>query len=153
VVSAGDSRGVTLQVFLPVLAPARLTTGGKADVDAAIAGPRERSDGPLYTLVMFDPDDVEVPYVADRTYDRYPDEGAMLDHFERIFDYLRIDFAERARYTDVLLAGAADVMDMTTCLESVEAVRAYDDVTGVFMSVDPDEHVPPLVDVVVEHLF
>jgi copper chaperone CopZ len=51
------------------------------------------------------------------------------------------------------MAAAGDVTDITTCLESVEAVRASDDVTGVFTSVDPDEHVPSLVDVVVEHLF
>jgi hypothetical protein len=95
-----------------------------------------------------------VLYDADRTYTTYPEEGTMLDHFERIFDYVGIDFAERALFTDVLLAGGGDVTYMTTCLESVKAVRAYDDeVTGVFMSVDPDEPVPPLVDVVVEHLF
>jgi hypothetical protein len=128
-------------------------TGREVDVNGAVAAVRARAEGPLYTLVQFDPDDFEVLYVSERTHDLYPEEGTLADHFEQIYDYVGSDFAERALFTDFLLAGAGDVTYMTTCLEGVKAVRAYDDdVTGVFLGVDPDEPVPPLVDGVDEHL-
>lgn len=122
-------------------------------MDAAVGALEELAEGPLYTLVRFDPDDFEVLHVADATHELYPDESAMCGHFERIFDYVGIDFAERALFTDVLLSGAGEVTYMTTSLDSVKVVRAYgDDATGVFLAVDPEESVPRLVEAVTDHL-
>jgi hypothetical protein len=127
--------------------------GGGGDVDAAIAALRERTDGPLYALVAFDPDEFEVLYVPDQTADPSPDAGVMLDDFECVFDYVGIDFAERALFSDGLLPDAGSVTAMTTCLEAVKIVRAYGDGTaGVFLAVAPDEPVPPLLDAVSDHL-
>jgi len=128
-------------------------SGPAGDVETTIEALTGRTAGPLYTLVGFDPDDFEVLYVADATHDLYPDDSAMRGHFERIFHYVGIDFAERALFTDVLLSGAGDVTYMTTCLEEVKVVRAYGgEATGVFFAVEPDETVPPLVDIVTRHL-
>lgn len=128
-------------------------SSGTGDVEAAIEALTERADGPLYTLVAFGPDDFEVLYVADETHDLYPDDSAMRGHFERIFDYVGIDFAERALFTDVLLSGAGDVQYMTTSLERVKVVRVYGgDANGVFLALDPDEPVPPLLEVVTDTL-
>lgn len=125
--------------------------GGSPDGPAAALV--ERMDGPLYTLVRFDPDDFEVRYVSDATEEMYPDESAMFDHFGRIFDYVGIDFAEKALFTDVLLPGSGSVRYMTTCLEAVKVVRAYDGARGVFLAVDPAEPVPPLVAAVEDTMF
>ncbi len=77
----------------------------------------------------------------------------MYSHFERIFDYVGIDFAERTLFTDVILPDAGDVTYMTTGLDTVKVVRAYgDDATGIFPAVDPEETVPQLVEIVDEQL-
>lgn len=114
---------------------------------------QDRMSGRLYTLVRFDADDYEVLFVAEETYRLYDDEDDMSEHFDQVFDYVGIDFAEKALFTDVLLSGAGTVRYMTTCLDSVKAVRVYDGARGVFMAVDPDEPVPPLVEVVQSTLF
>ncbi|PSP48725.1 hypothetical protein BRC75_05905 [Halobacteriales archaeon QH_7_69_31] len=128
-------------------------SGANGEVDAALEALRAGTDGPVYTLVRFYPYDFEVLYVDDAMNDLYPGGSAMDDHFERIFDYVGIDFAERALFTDVLLSGAGDVRYMTTSLDSIKVVRAYggEDV-GVFVALDPEEAVPPVVEVVTEHL-
>ena len=128
-------------------------SGANGDVDAALEALQAETDGPVYALVRFYPDDFEALYVDDATSDLYPGGSAMDDHFDRIFDYVGIDFAERALFTDVLLSGAGDVRYMTTSLDSIKVVRAYGyEAAGVFVAVDPEEAVPPLVDVVTEHL-
>lgn len=126
------------------------TSGG---TDAALEALDDRMDGPLYTLVRFDADDFDVLFVNDETYEMYPDESAMFDHFDRIFDYVGIDFAEKALFTDVLLSGAGRVRYMTTSLETVKVVRVYDGASGVFLAIDPSEPVPPLVEIVEDQLF
>ncbi|WP_254837633.1 hypothetical protein [Natronomonas marina] len=126
---------------------------GDGDPGPGIDALRRRTDGSLYSVVRFDPDDFEVLYVGEETYEMYPTDDAMFEHFERIFDYVGIDFAEKALFTDVLFSGSGSVQYMTTCLDSVKVVRLYAGSTGVFLGVDPAEPVPPLVDVVETHLF
>lgn len=130
-----------------------MTGAGGGGSEAAREALQDLMEGPLYSLVRFGPDDFEVLYVSEETYQMYPDETAMVDHFERLFDYVGIDFAEKALFTDVLLSGAGTVRYMTTALESVKVVRVYDDSRGVFLAVAPAEPVPPLVDVVEDTLF
>ena len=114
---------------------------------------RRRTDGPLHSVVRFDPDDFRILYVAGEAESRYPTESAMVEHFERIFAYVGIDFAEKTLFSDVLLPDAGTVRYMTTSLDSVKVVRVYEESEGVFVGVDPEEAVPPLVDAVGEHLF
>ena len=114
---------------------------------------RRRTDGPLHSVVRFDPDDFRILYVAGEAESRYPTESAMVEHFERIFAYVGIDFAEKTLFSDVLLPDAGTVRYMTTSLDSVKVVRIYEESEGVFVGVDPEEAVPPLVDAVGEHLF
>lgn len=122
------------------------------DHEAALEALEDRMEGPLYTLVRFDADDFEVLYVSEQTYEMYADESAMYEHFDRIFDYVGIDFAEKALFTDVLLSGAGSVRYMTTSLDTVKVVRVYEDARGIFLGVPPSEPVPPLVDVVEDKL-
>ena len=151
--SNDDADGETTPVFLAVVPPSPGMSGANGEVEAALEALQAGTDGPVYALVRFYPDDFEVLYVDDATSDLYPGGSAMDDHFDRIFDYVGIDFAERALFTDVLLSGAGDVRYMTTSLDSIKIVRAYgDEAAGVFVAVDPEEAVPPLVDVVTEHL-
>ena len=130
------------------------TTGfGDDGADAWLETLRARTDGTLYSVVTFEPNDFELRYVSDETREMYPTDDAMLEHFERVFDYVGIDFAEKALFTDVLFSGAGHVQFMTTCLETVKVVRVYAGADAVFLGVDPDEPVPPLVDVVKTHVF
>ena len=114
---------------------------------------RRRTSGPLYSVVRFDPDNFRILHVAGEAASRYPTERAMVEHFERIFAYVGIDFAEKTLFSDVLLPDAGTVRYMTTSLDSVKVVRVYEGSEGVFVGVDPEEAVPPLVDAVGEHLF
>ena len=114
---------------------------------------RRRTDGPLYSVVRFDPDNFRILHVAGEAASRYPTESAMVEHFERIFAYVGIDFAEKTLFSDVLLPDAGTVRYMTTSLDSVKVVRIYEESEGIFLGVDPEEAVPPLVDAVGEHLF
>ena len=129
------------------------TAGSGDDTDPWLETLHGEVDGTLYSVVMFDPNDFDLRYISEETREMCPTEDAMYEHFERIFDYVGIDFAEKALFTDVLFSGSGRVQYMTTCLETVKVVRVYAGSEGVFLGVDPDEPVPPLVDVVETHVF
>ena len=112
----------------------------------------DRVDGTLYSVVRFGADDFEVMYTAEATRAMYDDDDTMLEYFRRIFDYIGIDFAEKALFSDVLLSGQGTVRYMTTCMASVKLVRIYAGSEGVLVTVDPEEPVPRLADVVERRL-
>jgi len=132
--------------------PQAFDSGGESP-DPVVEALRRCTDGPLYSVVRFDPDDFRILHVADETAELYPTETAMIERFEKIFAYVGIDFAEKALFSDVLLSDAGTVRYMTTSLDSLKVVRIYEGSEGLFLGVDPDEAVPPLVETVDEHLF
>ncbi len=113
---------------------------------------RDRVEGTLYSVVRFSADDFEVVYADEATREMYADDEAMLEHFRRIFDYVGIDFAEKALFSDMLLPERGTVRYMTTCMATVKLVRIYAGSEGVLLTVDPEEPVPRLADVVEERL-
>ena len=120
--------------------------------EARLGSLHDRVDGTLYSVVRFGADDFEVVYTAEAARAMYDDDDTMREHFRRIFDYVGIDFAEKALFSDVLLSGQGTVRYMTTCMASVKLVRIYAGSEGVLVAVDPEEPVPRLADVVEERL-
>ena len=127
-------------------------TEGRESGEGRLKPLHDRVDGTLYSVVRFGADDFEVMYTAEATRAMYDDDDTMREHFRRIFDYVGIDFAEKALFGDVLFPGQGTVRYMTTCMASVKLVRIYAGSEGVLVTVDPEEPVPRLADAVEERL-
>jgi hypothetical protein len=127
-------------------------TDGRDDISETIEALQDRAEGPLYSVVEFDPGQFDILHLADETSAMYPDEEAMVEHFSEIHEYVNIDFAERELFSDELLPGAGSVTYMTTSLDAVKVVRVYDGQRGVFLAVNPDERVVPLAEIVESRL-
>lgn len=115
------------------------------DVESVVDAALDVVDGPLYTLVEFDPEGWNELYVADETRELYDSEAQMHDHFDRIHGYVNLDFTEIDLFTEDLLPIADEIRYMTTAMDAMTFVRFYlDDRTGLFAALDPGEPVEPL---------
>lgn len=127
---------------MPVSDPSGVIDG---DADAALAAAREAAEGPLYSFVEYDDEEFNVLYVDDATREFYDDEEQMLEHFERIHSYVHVDFTERELFTEELFPIAERVDYITTAMDFLKIVRVYHGRQGLFLAVEPDEPVAPLV--------
>ena len=75
-------------------------------------------------------------------------DDTMLEHFRHIFDYVGIDFAEKAPSSDMLFSGRRTI----GCMASVKPVRIYAGSEGVLVATDLREPVPRPVDAVERRL-
>lgn len=128
------------------------TVDGEAPDRDGVSLLQSRTEGPLYSVIRYDADDFEPLFVADVTRSMYPDEEVMNDHFERIHDYVNVDFMEMDLFSENLLPAAGEVNYITTGMNDLKIVRVYDGQEGVFLAVNPDETVVPLVEAVEGHL-
>lgn len=128
------------------------TTASIAGVDGErlVDRLRERTDGTLFAVAEYDVDDVELLYVDEATRAFYRNDEEMYDHFETIHSYVHVDFVEMGLFTDELFPLADDVDYVVTAMDFLKLVRVYHGDVGIFLSVDPDESVVPLVEVVRE---
>lgn len=115
------------------------------DGDAVRAVLEERVESALRSLVEYDQDAFNPLYVDDVTLSFYDDEAAMTAHFERIYSYIHLDFTELDLFTDELFPVSERVRYLSTGFDVFTFVRVYIDREGLFMALDPDEPVEPLV--------
>lgn len=112
-----------------------------AVLEAARAG-----DATVHSLVAFDRNDFTTLYVSEQTRAVYDSETAMEAHFERIHDYVNIDFTEVELFTEELFEFADRVRYKVTALDVLTLVRVYlDEQSGLFLAIESDDPVEPLV--------
>jgi hypothetical protein len=109
---------------------------------------QETVDGTLRSCVEFDEDDFNVLYVDDLTVSFYEDEAHMMSHFEEIHSYVHLDFTEMSFYTEDLLPLANRVRYLATSLDVFTVLRVYFGDEGLFVALDPDESVEPVVEAI-----
>lgn len=115
------------------------------DADAAVDAIRESVEGTLYACSEFTVDDFQVLYLAEETRSLYRDDEQRRSHFERLHSYVHLDFTEVELFTGSLFPTADRVRHVTTGLDTLTIVRIYRDDEGLFVAVDPDEPVQPIV--------
>lgn len=115
------------------------------DVEAMRTAAEDAVDGTLRSFVEFTDEEFRLLHVDDVTRSFYDDEAHMLDHFEEIHSYVHIDFTETDFFTDRLFPLASGVRYHATSLDVFTLVRIYFDDEGVFVALDHDEHIEPVV--------
>lgn len=121
--------------------------GGVVDFDAEAAcdAVLETVEGRLWSFVEFDAEGFDPIHVDEATLSFYDDEAHMHEHFGRIHDYVNVDLAEIDLFVEELLPIADRVEYLVTALDAFQLVRFYVDGQGVFLAIDPDEPVEPVV--------
>ncbi len=127
---------------MPVSNSPGLTT---LDAEAMQHAVEDTVDGTLRSFVEFTADDFELLYVDDVTLSFYDDETHMVEHFEEIHSYVHTAFTETDFFTDRLFPVASDVRYHATSLDAFTLVRIYFDDEGLFVALDRDEPVEPVV--------
>lgn len=115
------------------------------DADAAFEAARGVVSGTLRSFVEFDGDAFNPLYVDDATLAFYDDEDHMLAHFSQLHSYVYLDLAEMDLFTQELFPVADRVEYITTTLDFFKLVRIYYDDEGLFLALDHDEPVEPVV--------
>ncbi len=115
------------------------------DVSAVRDAVLETVDGELLSLVEFDVREFNPVYVADATMAMYEDADHMRAHFERIHDYVHLDFTEQDLFTTELLPTEDRVHSITTRMDSITVVRFYHGDEGLFLALEAGEPVEPVV--------
>lgn len=120
------------------------------DIEEIVEVILSRAEGTVYAVTEFSAKEFNVIYLDDATKALYNSEENMHDHFARIHGYVNIDFTERELFTDSLFPLAERVDYLVTCMDYLKIVRIYDGRTGVFLALEPDEHVTPLGEPILE---
>lgn len=115
------------------------------DGDAVRSVLEEHVEGTLRSLVEYDQDGFNPLYVDDVTLSFYEDEAAMNAHFEQLHSYIHLDFTELDLFTEELFPVCDRVRYLATGFDLFTLVRVYVDREGLFLALDPDEPVEPLV--------
>jgi hypothetical protein len=117
------------------------------DVDvAAVLETAHAVEGTLYSLVEFDRATFNALYVSEATRGLYDSDAEMDAHFERIHDYVNIDFTEIDLFTRDLFDVADHVRYKATGLDVMTILRVYlGDQTGLFLAIDRGDPIEPLV--------
>ena len=118
------------------------------DADAACEATRSAVSGTLRSFVEFDGEQFQPLYVDDATMAFYDDEDHMRSHFARLHSYVYLDLAEMDLFTEELFPVAERVHYITTALDLFKLVRIYHGDEGVFVAIDHDEPVTPVVEAV-----
>lgn len=115
------------------------------DADAACEAVLETVSGTLRSFVEFDSESFNPLYVDETTLAFYDDEDHMLAHFAQLHSYVYLDLAEMDLFTEELFPVANRVEYITTAMDFLKIVRIYYDNEGVFLALDHDEAVEPIV--------
>ncbi|MXR19196.1 hypothetical protein [Halobacterium bonnevillei] len=105
-------------------------------------------DGTLRSFVEFDSDNFTVVHYDDRTRSFYDDEAHMMEHFEEIHSYVHIDFTEVDFFTERLFPITDHVRYFATSFDVFTLLRVYFDDEGLFLALDRDEPVEPVVEAI-----
>lgn len=115
------------------------------NADAALDVALDVTDGPVHSFVEYNQETFTILYVSDSTLEQYEDREQMLSHFEEIHSYVHVDVVEHGLFTENLFPIAEEVRYMATAMDFLTVVRIYVGDEGLFLAVDPDENVQPLV--------
>ncbi|WP_232702969.1 hypothetical protein [Halobacterium wangiae] len=115
------------------------------DVSAMQEAIQETVEGSLRSLVEFDKDEFNTLYVDDLSMQFYEDEDEMMAHFEEIHSYVHLDFTEKRFYREDIFPVADRVRYLATGFDVFTALRIYFDDEGLFLMLDRDEPVEPVV--------
>ncbi|ELY64516.1 hypothetical protein [Natrinema versiforme] len=113
---------------------------------------QETVSGPLYAFCEYDTESFRPLYIDDRTISMYDGREAMLEHFDRIHTNVHMDFMQSELFRNTLFPEAERVEYITTSMDFLKILRVYVGDDGLFISVDPDEPVVPIVDAIKEAL-
>lgn len=117
------------------------------DADSAVDAVISVLDGRLHAFVEYDAEEFNALYVDEATLDLYEDAGHMLAHFEDIYAYVEFDFWANDLFVEDLFPEAGDVEYITTKMEELKFLRVYNGPEAVLLTLDPDEPVSPIVEV------
>lgn len=120
------------------------------DADGALAAVQARVSGTLRSFAEFDGETFNTLFVDDDTVALYENEAHMRAHFSKLHSYLYLDLAETELFTEQLFPNAEEVSYLVTALDYVKLVRLYQGDAGLFLALDPDEPVQPLVEAIRE---
>lgn len=115
------------------------------DVESLRSIIEETIEGTLRSMVEYNAEEFNPLYVDDVTLAFYDDEAQMHAHFERIHSYVHLDFTEINLFTESLFPPTDRVRFLATGFDLFTLLRVYVDNEGVFLALDPDEPVEPLV--------
>ena len=118
------------------------------DADAAREAAESTVAGTLRSFVEFDSEAFNALFVDDSTLAFYDDEDHMQAHFAKLHSYLYLDLAEADPFTGELFPIAEEVNYITTALDLFKLVRVYRGEEGLFLALDHDEPVEPVVNAV-----
>lgn len=116
------------------------------DGDAAVDAARETVSGTLFSIVEYDTTEFQPLYVEDVTLSFYGGEAEMEAHFGQIHGHVNLDFTEIELFVEDLFPIADGVQAITTRMDYMKVIRLYGDREGLFVAVETDEPVTPLVD-------
>lgn len=120
------------------------------DADAVRRAVMESVSGTLYSFCEYDTESFRPLYVDDRTLAMYESKEAMVEHFDRIHNHVHMDFMQMNLFRNTLFPAAERVEYITTAMDFLKIVRFYVGDEGLFIAIDPDEPVEPLVDTIEE---
>lgn len=109
---------------------------------------QETISGPLYSFCEYDTESFRPLYIHDRTVSMYESREAMLEHFERIHTNVHMDFMQSELFRNTLFPDAERVEYITTAMDYLKILRVYVDDDGLFIAIEPDEPVVPIVDAI-----
>ena len=113
---------------------------------------QETVSGPLYSFCEYNTESFRPLYINDRTISMYENREAMLEHFEQIHTNVHMDFMQCKLFRNTLFPSAERVEYITTSMDFLKVLRVYVDEDGLFIALDPDEPVVPIVDAIKEVL-
>lgn len=105
-------------------------------------------DGTLYSVVEYDPAQLNIVYADEATLAFYQDRDHLIAHFERIHSHVHVDFEQMELFVDDLFPVADRVEYLTTALDFMTLVRVYNEKNGLFVAIEPDQPVEPVVDTI-----
>ncbi|MDS0477725.1 hypothetical protein [Natrinema sp. 1APR25-10V2] len=120
------------------------------DADRARQAVQQTVSGPLYAFCEYDTESFRPLYLSDETVSMYESQAAMLEHFETIHTNVHMDFMQIKLFRNTLFPDAERVEYITTAMDFMKILRVYVGETGLFVAVDLDEPVIPIVDAIKE---
>lgn len=130
---------------MPVRNPPRVVS---FDVDGVQDAIKATIQGTLRSLVEYDASEFNPLYVDDVTLSFYEDEGHMEAHFKKIHNHVQMDFLQHALFTEDLFPVTERIRFQTTGFELFTLLRVYRGQEGLFLAIDPDEPITPLIDAI-----
>lgn len=118
------------------------------DADGVRRSVEEVVSGTLFAFCEYDTSSFRPLYVDDRALASYESREEMLEHFEKIHTNVHMDFMQIELFKNTLFPAAERVEYITTAMDFMKIVRVYVGEDALFVAVDPDEPVGPIVETI-----